>query len=509
MGAQQQETKPVMAERFDVVIGGSGMGGLTAGALLAARGYRVVILEREPVVGGYISEFRRGPYVFDSAASFVGAVTDGGEVGNVLEEVGLAGRAQFVNVTRKFRLILPDREVNTREHSYPDAAIAAFPEYRRPFERLRRLVDAVSREINRFEKLPGWLRPFVPLLCPRLFRYARATVGDVLDRELLCPALRALAANLPSTAPPSEIAFLFGAVVHAKGERGGLHYPVGGIGGFARLLAQSAETNGAQLRTREALAAIEHDGRRVRAVRTTSGDRIETRAVGVNFNPADALALLEGPAIRGLAKAQRRTEQFRYSASAFIVYLGLDDKRSWSDEFFFTTIFETDDLEGVYRTIARGQMPDESVLHVTFPSASGAPHDDARSPTAKIIAPAPYDLFDKGTSPESERNYERRKAETAERLIERASRHIPALRAGIVVREVATPHTLEQRTGNRRGAMYGLEPTPDQFGPWRWPNRALLRGLYFCGHYSRPSPGIAGTCYSGRFAAECVTRDLR
>jgi len=498
-----------MPERFDVVIGGSGMGGLTAAALLAAQGFRTLLLEKQAAVGGYMADFRRGAYRFDAAASFLGSATDGGEIAEFLDEIHLDGRPAFLPVLNSFRVILSEREITTRDHPYPDALAAAFPGRRAQIERFARLFHAIGADIDRFTALKGWKALLVPILCPRILRYGRATVGQLINRRFQDPTLEALLANFPATAPPSEVSLLFAATVLSKGEKGGLYYPAGGMGAFARLVAERAAEHGADVRTGEALAAVEHDGRRVRAVRTASGERIETRAVVANFNPDDVLPMLEGPDTRRVRSARHRTALFRYSASAFLVYLGLNPNVDWSREFFFTTILETPDVESVFRTIGRGEIPEETIIHVTFPGGAAGGGGSGALPTAKIVTFAPYDLFARWRTEGGYDLYQRRKKELADRLIERVCRFIPSLRGAIVLSEAASPLTLERWTGNRRGAMYGLEPTVAQFGPWRWPNAAVLRGLYFCGHYSRPSHGIVGTCYSGRFAAQCVARDLR
>ena len=46
----------------------SGIGGLTAAALLAHAGRRVLVVERHDPVGGYAHAFRRGRYLVDRRA---------------------------------------------------------------------------------------------------------------------------------------------------------------------------------------------------------------------------------------------------------------------------------------------------------------------------------------------------------------------------------------------------------------------------------------------------------
>jgi len=54
-------------DRYDVVVIGSGLGGLTAAAFLAHEGRSVLVVERQAGAGGCAHSFRRGPYHFDPA----------------------------------------------------------------------------------------------------------------------------------------------------------------------------------------------------------------------------------------------------------------------------------------------------------------------------------------------------------------------------------------------------------------------------------------------------------
>jgi prolycopene isomerase len=189
-----------------------------------------------------------------------------------------------------------------------------------------------------------------------------------------------------------------------------------------------------------------------------------------------------------------------------MVYLGLKRDRDWSGNDFMTTVFECSDTERIYSAIQAGEIPDPAVLHIVMPAALKSHVEAVGAPSAKIIMPAPYAPFARARE-EGESVYAELKERLAQRLIERAGAYIPSLQGAIEFHEAATPLTFEKWTGNRFGAIYGLEPVPDQFGPWRWPNAGPLKGLYFAGHYSRPAHGIVGACYSGRFAANAVLRD--
>lgn len=81
---ERTELKP----RYDVVIIGSGIGGLTAGALLSKAGLTVCILEKEPHPGGYLAGFRRKDFRFDTAIHWLNQYSEEGMVSRLFNVLG-------------------------------------------------------------------------------------------------------------------------------------------------------------------------------------------------------------------------------------------------------------------------------------------------------------------------------------------------------------------------------------------------------------------------------------
>jgi prolycopene isomerase len=90
-------------DRYDAIVVGSGLGGLTSAALLARAGKRVLIVERHDRAGGYAHAFRRRGYRFDSAVHLVSGCEPvpfegGGVLHDLLSDLGVRDRCEFVRV---------------------------------------------------------------------------------------------------------------------------------------------------------------------------------------------------------------------------------------------------------------------------------------------------------------------------------------------------------------------------------------------------------------------------
>ena len=73
----------------DVLIIGSGLGGLECGALLAKRGFKVLVLEGSNQPGGCMQSFRRGGLHYDTGLHYVGGLAQGGAMHKAFAELGL------------------------------------------------------------------------------------------------------------------------------------------------------------------------------------------------------------------------------------------------------------------------------------------------------------------------------------------------------------------------------------------------------------------------------------
>ena len=492
---------------YDVVIIGTGMGGLTAGALLAKGGLKVVLLERNSQPGGYVVSFRKDGFTFDATGVFVGGCEPGGEFDTLLRDVDV--HLEFKKVD-SIRNIYPGFEIALRTggfNHYIERLKALFPEEKRGLDRYERIISRIGAEVKALSRITWYEKALFPLFFGNLVRFNTTTHGAILDRLFTGNEIKTALSSLPVTVPPSQLSFLFVATFLNKVISEGAYYPQGGMGVISKALATSIERRGGGIRYRTEAASILTRGNRVMGVVTHEGEVIEAPTVISNASlPQTFRRLLpEGPP-SSLAGTLNRLQ---YSLSNFIVYLGVRGDAELSSLPFFTYLRSIADLEEEYRNLRKGEIPQNPTVIMVVPSLIDPCLAPEGTHAMKLLSVAPYG-YRNGWGRSDRRSYEAIKEEVAQRLIAHVeSRVVPGLKGKILFHEAATPVTLERYTDNEQGAMYGLAATPKQFGRHRPPNRTPIKGLYLAGHYTRPAHGIVGAATSGAFTARIILSKLK
>ncbi len=476
------------AGSYDVVVGGAGMGGLTAGALLAGAGRRVLVVEAERQPGGNARALRDGPYTFDLADHLImGCEPDGpfgaGITDAVLRHRRVRDRCEFVRVDapvfearfRDFRLGYP-----AAREPYLRALAREFPQ---EAEGLRRLVEpgtSVYREWLRFPMEPR-MRDLVtlPWRFPKLFRYRNATMAEVIDRELRDPRAKAAYAGLSAwmALPPARATFAMWAFMMAAYIEQGAYYCRGSFQVLADAVAEALKRDGGELRLGTRVTRIIAPDRRVEAVELEGGERISARRVIAGIDARETFGRLLQPA-RLPRRYVRRLKRGVPSEDAAVLYLATDlDVRALGVP-FQTCLYADWDIDEGYARATRGEV---SYLDVMIPTLI----DPALAPAGEHIV-----ILTTGPLARTAATDGARDEQMAERMLELAEQVLPGLRDHIT-------HVVSDKSGRgqryplrRTNAIYGWELSPRQVGVKRLPQRTPINGLLLVGQWTQPGPGV-------------------
>ena len=495
-----------MAE-FDGIAIGSGIGGLTAAALLARYGKRVIVCESHAIAGGAAHEFSRQGFTFDSGPSFYCGIGRARPSLNPLRQVLDA-------LEEPLEAIAYDP---LGHYHFPEGSFPVWSDLGRYRQEVARVAPQGARELARFEAqmlaLYDALRG-IPTLALRadwqaipllLQRYGgsllqglpqlgtiRGSVGDVVSRHIRDPWLRRTidlecfllsGLNASGTIAP-EVAFMLG-----ERQRAGVEYPVGGSGAIVRALVRGLERWGGQLRLNAHVERILVKGGRVTGVRLQSGEVLQAPIVISNATIWDTYNRLLDPED---LPANYRQQSLQTPAIASFMHLHLGIRAEGLE-----------DLSGhhvVLHDAARDLTEPGNTCMISIPSV----WDTSLAPVGQHVVHAytlePYPGWQR------DENYAAKKRDRVQSLYRALEKVIPDVRSRVTLELIGTPLT-HARFLRRHQGTYGpaIDARTGLFPGGNTP----IAGLYRVGDSTLPGIGVPAVAASGILCANTLVAPAR
>lgn len=511
-----------MSERYDVIVVGGGHNGLTAAAMLARLGRKVVLVERRDVVGGMCAgeEFHAGyrsPGLLHDTACVRPAIADALS----LHEHGLEfldGPVSYFTPQQEGDGLLLHHDVDaaaTELAKQSDKAAEAYRKFRDFTHKVRRVVEPTLNEppidlvslttVHMVNMLKHGLsmRRLGGRDMMELLRVPPMCVADWtrewFDSELVCAALagRALEGTWCGPWSPGTASNLL--VWECTARRS----VKGGAAALAHSLERAARHFGVEIRCGDAVESIRVKNNQVLGVKLAGGETIDAAAVASSCDPKTTFLELLDP--RHVAhKLDTNVRAFRQRGTTAKVNLALNGPLKFSCRpelaVEHARTGETlDDQERAFDAVKYRQMSERPLLDIHVPTVSNPDMAPAGHAVASILVHfAPYALEGGWNDTARER--------LGDLVVAELERYAPGVSSTIVAREVLTPADIEQRYGATGGHIHHGEHSIDQ-----WITRPTLEtsgystpiaGLYLCGSGSHPGGGV--TCSPGGLAAKVI-----
>ena len=489
----------------DVIVIGSGIGGLTAAALLQQRGISTLVFEKNPYPGGSCSSFQRNGYRFDAGAS-------------VFYGFGENGTSGTLNLhTRIFRKLgvevrtIPD-PVQIHYHLPGDFTVAAcydrhaflgaladrFPHEAEGITKFYHELDEVYEILS---SLPaGSLEDVTHLLSVgasfplktvalalKSFRSMGKTARRYIrDEELL----HFIDIEAYSWAVQDAVStpLVNAGICLADRHFGGINYPVGGSGAIPAALCQGIEKFGGTIRYQSEVTEILVDNGVARGVRLADGTEHYARAVISNATIWDTFNRL-------VTDSRYRVDEKRFlqAPSWFQLFLGVDA----------AVIPAGFDVHHILVDEWKSYDKLGGTIYFSAPTIL----DPSLAPPGKHIVHAfvtgeveQWKQYERGSSA-----YKSAKEEVAAGIISRTERILPGLSNAVELKVLATPLT-HQRYLNRFAGSYGPLLKPGQNILQKPQNRTPIKNLFAAGDSTFPGQGVIAVTYSGISCASYIAR---
>ncbi|MBW4553218.1 MAG: C-3',4' desaturase CrtD [Aphanocapsa sp. GSE-SYN-MK-11-07L] len=485
-----------MADSRPIVVIGAGIGGLTTAALLAKRGYAVLLLEQAFIPGGCASSFKRRGFTFDVGATQVAGLEPGGIHQRIFSELGvdlpaatpcdpacavyLPGETAPISVWRD-----PDRWRQERQQQFPGSEpfwqlLADLFRYSWAFQSRDPVIP--PRNLWDFGQLVQALRPDTLLTLPHTF----STVGDLLRSYRLAGDRRLrtfldLQLKLYSQVDADQTALLYAATALGVSQAPlGLSHLQGSMQVLSDRLVQALEQAGGKLLTRHSVEQIQVKNGQVSAVvirnlKTGQTWTEPAEQVVANVTVQNLVQLLGEQAPAGY---RQRVDKLPTASGAFVVYLGVDQAAIPANcPPHLQFLYDYD-----------GPIGENNSLFVSV-SHPG----DGRAPTGKAtITASSFTDPQIWQTPEAS---ERKRVYTAE-AIARLRQFFDLSPAHVIHQEAATPLTFQRFTARHDGMVGGIGQRVPTFGPFGFANRTPIPNLWLVGDSTHPGEGTAGVSYS-------------
>jgi phytoene desaturase len=490
-----------------VAVIGAGVGGLAAAIRLRAMGFEVEIFERNPVIGGRMCRLRGSGFTFDTGPTLL-LMTDvyrelfefaARDVDDYVELVPLSpnyrvhfGDGDSMVISRSLPELIPELEriepgATPRFYRFLEDSCLKYRIGRKEF---------VERDFERVGDFFG-VRNLRPLLKTRAVNNYYRSISKFFRTEKLRQAFSFQTMYLGLS--PFEAPAVYALLPYTELAEDGLWFPRGGMYGLVEGLGRLAAELGVKIHLRSMVEKIVVIKDRATGVRVDGGE-VGADVVLANADlPYVYRSLLPESALKDFRG--RSVGRLKYTASAFMLYLGLG--RDY-DHLLHHNVYLSKIYRGNFEAIFRhGRLPEDPSFYANV--ASRTDPDAAPEGMAALYVLVPVPRLGPGVDWQREGGLFKERVYGL--LEEKAG--MEDIGQSVVFENVRTPEDWKREYNLEEGAAFGIGHGISQVGYFRPPLASRsIGGLYFVGASTRPGTGVPLVTIGARLVAERIGREV-
>ena len=520
-----------MKYKDDVIVIGSGVGGLSASAFLARKGYNLKIFERLHQPGGFVHTFKRKGYIFEASTHQLTGFTNKLYLKKTQELLGIQNKLQCLELDEALEaFIVKDNTISERyplNAGYKEAVKSLtffFPEDKLVIKdilselnkgalelfRLKRLMrenpllhpyDLFTASLLKYGRPGSLLNKIGKAAYPRLVRYMNMSFKEVLA-EVKNPELYFLLSlfSIYVAEPPSKAS---GLVVCAILYLILLTKPAtikGGTGELIKALTEVIEANGGEIEYKSEVSEIIVKDGTAQGVRLANGEEHYAKWIVSNGTAHHTFRELIKEKKLYDSSFNKKLDQYKPSSSAFQIYLILPfDMREYGFNYSFNYFSSGDNEEVGDISVA----PENRGFVITNYAIINPEFYPEGKTGVVIIENEPIDRWinlDK-------KIYRKQKADLQELILNKTQKitGIPFDKAEVCFS--GTPKTMAFYSGDPFGGIVGAANIVEQSALNRFEYRTPIKNLYIAGADSQPAGGVSSCLDSGVIVGREIMSD--
>jgi phytoene desaturase len=476
-----------------VIIGG-GLGGMAAALRLRAKGYRVTLFDRGPMLGGRAQVLTKDGFRYDAGPTVITAHF-------LFEELfELFGRrledyVTLVPLDPWYRFRFPDgdtfdyggtvedtlAEIRRIEPADCDGYLSLLKHSEQLFN--KGFTGLADQPFHNFWTMMAQAPALVKLGSYR-------SVSQMIAKHLKSPKLRQAFSIQPLLVggSPFDTTSIYG-LIHYLERKWGVHFAMGGTGALIAGIGRLMEETGIDIHLNATVDRVTLDGNKVTGIMLENGATIPAEIVISNADPMHLFTkMLPSEKLSTSARLKMRTA--RLSMGLFLLYFGTTRQYPkvahhtiWLGERFREL------LDDIFK---RGKLADDFSLYIHRPTATDPSFAPEGCDSFYALCPVPNLNTDLDWSVEGPR--------LRDKIVDALDRSmLPGLRETITAELMLTPADFQQNYLSYRGSGFSIAPYFTQSAWFRFHNRAEgIKGLYLTGAGTHPGAGMPGVLCSAK-----------
>lgn len=463
-----------MNKKYDIIIIGSGLGGLLSGVLLSRKGYSTLVLEKNHQFGGALQSFNRKGCTFGTGIHYIGGLDEGQTLNKIFKYFNLFNGIEYKRLDENGFDIF---NIGEKEYNFP----IGFANFKKQmYEYFPDEKEAIDTYVNEIYKAVNTQDIYLlktqdtendtgkNYLRLNTWDFVKSITNNSTLQQVLC-ALNFVYAGEKEITPFYTHALINNHFISSSYRIDGSTSQI-----EKKLTEQIRECGGDVLSQKEVKEFI-IENEKVVAAKTSDGTLYKADKFISNLHPATTMNLIpEG----GIKKSFRnRMNRKKNTLSAFAVsiilkentfkYINANYNYYKGDDVWYASYYD------------EKNWPEHYFLHCGIPK-----NNSEYSSCLGLLTHMKYEEVEKWKDlPINKRgeDYNEFKKKKAEQLIELVSEKFPELKGNIISYNVSTPLTYHDYLGSPKGTMYGtIRDCNDPFGSYISP-RTKLKNLYLTG----------------------------
>jgi len=488
-------------KKFDVLIVGTGMGGLVCGNILSKEGYQVCMVEKNKQPGGSLQIYVRDKVIFDSGVHYIGGLDPGQNLYQIFKWLGLMDRLRLEKMDPAFdRILLEGDETEYRimqgYEAFEQEMVRKFP---REGNGIRQYLHTIRDICDRFPLYRLRVEGSVEKKEEAMVVSAKKFIESITRDEKLRAVL---AGNNMLYAGSGEETPLYIHALTVNSYMESAWRVLDGGSQIANILVQNIRAAGGMIIKNREVKKLVMEGTRVRSAILSDGSSVQADLFVSNTSPANTYRMTDSSLIRPVTR--KRMETMRTTVSSFILNIVFKKDRVpyFKHNYYYHKTGKVWEMEGYTEK-------DWPLGYAVYLSP-GAKNEYATGMT--IFAYMRYEevrpwasSFNTVSSKQNRGEaYEAFKHQKAEQLLNRVEEKFPGLRNSILRTYTSTPLTFRDYLGSDDGNLYGsVKDYQNPLGNLVSP-KTRIPNLFLTGQYLNLH-GILGTAISGLITSIAVT----